>query len=195
MTEEFLSFYREGLAYILELNRRGVEMAEIYAKIVLTKIMTPFPTMFMDLQSPAAAGIGAVIYNYDGDVYATDEARMLAEMGDKTFRLGNVHANSYEELFQSESLRALAAASVNESLPGCSDCPYQLYCGADPIFHYATQGDVVGHRPTSEFCQRNMGVINELFRYIRAGDREVMRIFWAWIYDRSVTEVGEWQEK
>lgn len=195
LTQEFLTFYREGLAYILELNRRGIEMAEIYAKIVLTKIMTPFPTMFTDLQSPAAAGIGAVIYNYDGDVYATDEARMLAEMGDKTFRLGNVHANSYEELFQSESLRTLVAASVNESLPGCSDCPYQLYCGADPVFHYATQGDVVGHRPTSEFCQRNMGVINELFRYIRAGDREVMRIFWAWIYDRSVAEVGEWQER
>lgn len=195
LTQEFLSFYREGLAYILELNRRGVEMAEIYAKIVLTKIMTPFPTMFTDLQSPAAAGIGAVIYNYDGDVYVTDEARMLAEMGDKTFRLGNVHANSYDELFRSELLRTLVAASVNESLPGCSDCPYQLYCGADPIFHYSTQGDVVGHRPTSEFCQRNMGVINELFRYIRVGDREVMRIFWAWIYDRSVVEAGEWQER
>jgi len=192
LTQEFLEFYREGLAYILALNRRGVEMTEIYAKIVLTKIMTPFPTMFADLQSPSAAGIGAVIYNYDGDVYATDEARMLAEMGDKTFRLGNVHENTYEELFQSETLRALVAASVNESLPGCSDCAYQLYCGADPVFHHATQGDVVGHRPTSEFCQRNMGVINELFRYIRADDRAIMRIFWAWVYDRSVVENGAW---
>lgn len=190
LTDEFLEFYRNGLAYILELNRRGVEMAEIYAKVVLTKIMTPFPTMYTDLQSPAAAGIGAVIYNYDGDVYATDEARMLAEMGDKTFRLGNVHENSYEEIFQGETLRAITAASVNESLPGCSDCPYQLYCGADPIFHHASQGDVVGHRPTSEFCQRNMGVINELFRYIRAGDPNIMRIFWAWVYDRSVVEAG-----
>jgi radical SAM protein with 4Fe4S-binding SPASM domain len=163
-------------------------MTEIYAKIILTKILTPFPTSFTDLQSPASAGIGAVVYNYDGDVYMTDEARMLAEMGDKTFRLGNVHEHSYEQLFRGETLRALIAASVNESLPGCSDCPYQLYCGADPIRHHATQGDVVGHRPTSEFCQKNMGVINELFRYIRAGDRDVMRIFWAWIYDRSVSE-------
>ncbi len=137
LTEEFLDFYREGLAYILDLNRRGIEMTEIYAKIILTKILTPFATTFTDLQSPAAAAIGAVVYNYDGDVYATDESRMLAEMNDKTFRLGNLHQNGYEEMFGSQAVQALVAASVNESLPGCSDCPYQLYCGADPVFHHA----------------------------------------------------------
>ena len=188
LTDEFLKFYREGLAYILELNRRGVELTEVYAKILLTKILTPFPTTFTDLQSPAAAGIGAVVYNYDGDVYASDESRMLAEMNDRTFRLGNVHEHSYRDIFGGQALRHLTAASVNESLPGCSDCSYQLYCGADPIFHHATQGDIVGHRPTSEFCKKNMAIINELFRYIRLGDRDVMRIFWSWIYDRSVKE-------
>jgi His-Xaa-Ser system radical SAM maturase HxsB len=191
LTEEFLRFYREGLAHILELNRRGIEMVEIYAKIILTKILTPFPTSFMDLQSPAAAGIGAVIYNYDGDVYATDEARMLAEMQDKSFRLGNVHTDSYQELFGGPVVRALTAVSVNESLPGCSDCPYQGYCGADPIRNHVTQGDVIGHRPTSDFCRKNMAIINELFRYIREGDPEIMRIFWCWIYDRSITETDQ----
>jgi len=186
LTDEFLDFYREGLAYILELNKKGVELVELYAKIILTKILTPFASTFTDLQSPAAIGIGAIVYNYDGDVYASDESRMLAEMGDKTFRLGNVHENSYEEIFCGATLRRLVASSVNESLPGCSDCAYLLYCGADPVFHHATQGDVVGHRPTSEFCRKNMGVITELFKYIAAGDRDVMRIFWAWIYDRSI---------
>jgi hypothetical protein len=38
-----------------------------------------------------AIGIGALVYNYDGDIYASDEGRMLAEMGDRTFRLGSVH--------------------------------------------------------------------------------------------------------
>jgi uncharacterized protein len=190
LTDEFLKFYREGLAYILELNRQGIELTEAYAKVILTKILTPFPTTFTDLQSPAAAGIGAVVYNYDGDVYATDESRMLAEMNDRTFRLGNVHEHSYQDIFGGQALRHLTAASVNESLPGCSDCPYQLYCGADPIFHHATQGDIVGHRPTSDFCKKNMAIINELFRYIRLGDRDVMRIFWSWIYDRSVKEAA-----
>ncbi len=43
---------------------------------------------YVDLTSPAGIGIGAIVYNYDGDVYASDEGRMLAEMGDTTFRLG-----------------------------------------------------------------------------------------------------------
>ena len=153
-TDEFLDFYREGLSYILDLNRRGVEITEIYARILLTKILTPFPTSFTDLQSPAALGIGAVVYNYDGDIYASDESRMLAEMNDKTFRLGNVHDGTYEKIFKGAKLRSMIAASVNESLPGCSDCAYQLYCGSDPVFHHATQGDMMGHRPTSEFCRK-----------------------------------------
>jgi len=89
--ERFLDFYRTGLAYIIQLNRQGVDLSEAYAKILLTKILTPFPTRLVDLQSPAGAGISVVVYNYDGDVYASDEARMLAEMGDKRFRIGNIH--------------------------------------------------------------------------------------------------------
>jgi uncharacterized protein len=188
LTDEFLEFYREGLSYILELNRRGVEMTEIFAKILLTKILTPFPTGFTDLQSPAGLGIGAVVYNYDGDVYASDESRMLAEMNDKTFRLGNVHEDTYDAIFRSPTLRSMVAASVNESLPGCSDCAFQLYCGADPVFHHATQGDMMGHRPTSEFCRKNMAIINELLRYVDSGDKDVMRIFWGWVYDRRLEE-------
>ncbi|HZP39423.1 MAG TPA: His-Xaa-Ser system radical SAM maturase HxsB [Methylomirabilota bacterium] len=188
LTDEFLRFYREGLSYILELNRRGIEMTEIYAKILLTKILTPFPTSFTDLQSPAGLGIGAVVYNYDGDVYASDEARMLAEMKDRTFRLGNVHDDTYDAIFRSPKLRSIIAASVNESLPGCSDCAYQLYCGGDPVFHHATQGDMMGHRPTSEFCRKNMAIINELLRYIESGDKDVMRIFWGWVYNRRLAE-------
>src|SRR2546429_6703741 len=114
-TDESLEFYRGGLPYIFDLTRRGVEMTEIYAKILLTKILTPFPTSFTDLQSPAALGIGAVVYNYDGDVYASDESRMLAEMRDQTFKLGNVHDDSYDQIFRSRQLRSFIAASVNES--------------------------------------------------------------------------------
>jgi len=189
-TQEFLEFYREGLAYILELNRRGVDITEVYAKILLTKILTPFPTTFTDLQSPAALGIGAVVYNYDGDVYASDESRMLAEMGDKTFRLGNVHDDPYDRIFRGAGLRSLVAASVNEGLPGCSDCAYQTYCGGDPVFHHATQGDPIGHRPTSAFCERNMAIITDLLRHVASGDRATLHTFWRWVYDRPLEEAS-----
>lgn len=91
--EEWLKFYYEGLDYVIELNKQGLFFVEQYAAVILTKMLTPFDTGYVDLTSPAGIGIGALIYNYDGEIYASDESRMLAEMGDKTFRLGNLNEN------------------------------------------------------------------------------------------------------
>jgi His-Xaa-Ser system radical SAM maturase HxsB len=188
-TDRFLEFYKKGLAHIIELNRRGADIAEIYAKIILTKILTPFSTSFVDLQSPAGAGISVAVYNYDGDVYASDESRMLAEMGDSRFRLGNVHRDDYRTIFGSDQLVDIAESSVVESLPGCSDCAFQPYCGADPVFNYAMDGDIIGHRPTSAFCHRNMEVIRHLLKLLSSEDRQLNQIFFAWIRNSSVQEI------
>jgi len=163
--DAFLSFYKRALDHVIELNRQGRWMVEIYAQLLLTKILTPFAT------------------GYDGDVYATDEARMLAQMGDTTFRLGNVHTDSYEAIFGGELLRSLVAASCVESLPGCADCAYQTFCGADPVENYATQGDIFGHRPTSRFCGRNMEIIRHLLRLYHGDDPFVRELFWAWVHN------------
>ena len=187
--ENFLEFYKKGLKYILDLNKKGIDFSESYARIILTKILTPFPSRYVDLQSPAGAGISVVIYNYDGDVYATDESRMLAEMGDKRFKLGNVHKHTYKEIFTSPALMSTMAASCVETLPGCSDCAFQSYCGADPVFHHATQGDIFGHRPTSNHCKKNMEIIQHLFEYIESGDEQILKIFLSWIRGVSVKEL------
>jgi len=189
--KEFLQFYRIGLGHILNINRSGYSLAEVYAKILLTKILTPYGTGFVDLQSPAGAGINVLVYNYDGDVYATDESRMLAEMGDFSFRLGNVHQHSHKDIFTGDAFVKLMAASCNQALAGCSDCAFQSYCGSDPIFNHATQGDIFGHRPTSDFCRRNMTIIKELFAQILKHDSETMRIFWAWIQNSSLRQISE----
>jgi hypothetical protein len=51
------------------------------------------------MQSPAGEAWNVLVYNYDGDVYASDESRMLAEMKDWTFRLGNVHTDTRRTIF------------------------------------------------------------------------------------------------
>jgi hypothetical protein len=54
-------------------------------------------------------------------------------------------------------------------------------------------GDMVGHRPTSAFCHRNMEVIRHIFSLLGAeDDRELSRIFFAWIRSKSVREI--WSE-
>jgi His-Xaa-Ser system radical SAM maturase HxsB len=190
LLDAFLDFYRKGLAYILQINRNGYDLAEVYAKIILTKILTPYGTGFVDLQSPAGAGVSVLVYNYDGYVYATDESRMLAETGDYTFRLGNVHTDTHKDIFTKDPFLNLAASSCNQSLAGCSDCALQPYCGSDPIFNHSTQGDIFGHRPTSDFCRRNMEIMKHLFDLISKKDRETMRIFFAWIQSVGLGEMA-----
>ena len=174
----------------MDINRKGYDLAEVYTKILLTKILTPYGTGYVDLQSPAGAGMNVLVYNYDGDVYATDESRMLAEMGDHTFRLGNVQKHTHKQIFLGDAFLNLAAASCNQSLTGCSDCAFQPYCGSDPIHNHATQGDIFGHRPTSDFCRRNMEVIKHIFRLISENDRQTMRIFLAWINGSRLEDVN-----
>jgi uncharacterized protein len=187
--EAFLQFYRAGLSHILNINRRGYNLVEIYTKILLQKILSPEGTGYVDLQSPSGAGLNVLVYNYDGDVYATDESRMLAEMGDFTFRLGSVLKDSRAEILTNQPFVDLLGAACNQSLPGCSDCAFQPYCGSDPVYHHATQGDMLGHKATSGFCTRNMTVIKYLFSLLVDSDAETQDILWGWATDRNLAEM------
>ncbi len=182
-SEEFIQFYKQVLQYILQINRQGRTFAESYAGLVLRKILTPWSVGFVDLQSPAATGIGVAAYNYDGNVYPSDEARMLAETEDFSFRLGNVLEDDYASIFLGETMQTLAAAACNESLAGCAECTYRVYCGADPVRHYATQRDLFGHRPSSGFCRKNLAIIRHLFElvFLSERDRDLERILWSWL--------------
>jgi uncharacterized protein len=177
-TDRWLQFYFDGLDYVLELNRAGVRFKERYAGAILAKMLTPFQPGYVDLLSPAAIGVRAIVYNYDGGIFASDEARMLAEMNDKTFRLGNVHCDSYEDVFTSEALLSPLEESYAGSAPMCSDCAFEPFCGADPVFHHATQGDYVGKKPLSPFCRRNMAIFKNLIN--RMEDNETRRVFLQW---------------
>lgn len=177
---EWIDFYFKGLDHILELNFSGLFFVEQFAATILTKMLTPFDTGYVDLMSPSGIGLGAVVYNYDGDVYASDESRMLAEMGDKTFRLGNVHEDNYEDIFLSENLLEPLEQSFANSVPMCIDCAFEPYCGADPVFHHATQGDFVGKKPLSAFCNRNMAIFRRLISLMEDND-EVRHVFLSWI--------------
>jgi sulfatase maturation enzyme AslB (radical SAM superfamily) len=164
-TDRFVDFFNRALSYILRLNREGILIREVYTSLLLRRMLTPFSTGYVDLQSPSGIGISVLAYNYDGDVYASDEGRMLAEMGDRTFRLGTVH-DPYEQLFLDSSLLPTIFDTILEGVPECSECALLPYCGSDPVYHHRTQGDSIGHRPTSGFCSRNMEIMRHLLRLL-----------------------------
>jgi len=186
---EFLDFYKKAFMYILELNQKGINIEETFASILLTRILTPYSNGFVDLQFPTGAGISGVIYNYDGNVYPSDEARMLANMGDNTFCLGNVKNNDFKEIFYNEILMSLVSSTCAEALPGCSDCAFQIYCGIDPIRNYLSRKDIMGYRPSDDLCFMYMEILKLLFKIIEKNDPAQMDIIWSWITRQSVNEL------
>lgn len=177
--QKWFEFYQKGLDYILEINRSGHYFSEYYSATILKKILTFTDPGYVDLRSPAGIGIGGIVYNYDGKIFASDEGRMLAEMGDTTFEIGNLDDHNYTQVIGSEKLLDPIVESVALSAPRCHSCAFQNYCGAEPVFHYATAGDFLGHKGESAFCYRNMNTIKYLFEKLET--KEYGDILRSWI--------------
>jgi His-Xaa-Ser system radical SAM maturase HxsB len=178
-TDSWLEFYKEGLDYIIELNKKGINFTEHYSSVILSKILTSNDPGYVDLMNPSGIGIAAIVFNYNGNVYPSDESRMLAEMNDETFNLGNVLDNSYEEIMLSDTLLDALEDSFTLSAPMCSDCSYESYCGADPIYHHATQKDMVGRKYESDFCRKNMSIFKHLITLMES-DKTTRQLFLRW---------------
>ena len=177
---DWVDFYKRGLAHILDINASGYSLREEMTSILLQKMFDPSGSRYVDLQSPAGIGIGALVYNYDGKIYASDEGRMLAEMRDDSFCLGSVEDQTFESLMANDTLIGILEDSLPESAPMCSDCPFLPYCGADPTFHQATQQDVVGHKAFSAFCSKQMAVLRHLITLLE-DDPRARRILMSWL--------------
>jgi His-Xaa-Ser system radical SAM maturase HxsB len=178
--DDWIEFYKRGLGHIFELNKRGVRLREELTTIVLQKMFLPSGSHYVDLQSPAGIAIGALVYNYDGMIYASDEGRMLAEMGDKSLCLGSVDTESFESVMTNERLIGLLDDSLLESVPMCTDCAFLPYCGADPVFHQATMHDSVGHKAFSGFCSKQMAVFRHVITLLE-DDPAARNILMSWI--------------
>jgi His-Xaa-Ser system radical SAM maturase HxsB len=179
-TEQFLEFYEKCLDYIIALNHQGIAFRESYASLIMKKLMTPWATGFVDLQSPCGSGFGVTLYNYDGNIYPSDESRMMAEMGDAHFRMGNIFTHTREDLFFGPVMQELATAGVNDCLPVCSDCAFAPYCGADPIRRYQVTGSVYGRPGKDEFCVKNQGIIRMVIKKLTEGNSQTRQLLMQW---------------
>lgn len=187
--EHFVESFEKALDFIIELNLNGTRFVEFYTNLLLTRILTPFSTGFVDLQSPSGAGISGAIYDHNGDVFPADEARMLARMGDRRFCLGNVFSDSYENIFGGNLIREIVSKSCVETMPYCSTCVYRTYCGSDPVRNYLETGDLIGKRPNNDFCKKNKLIFNMLFKKLKRNNPNEMDVFWSWISGQSLKEM------
>ena len=178
--EEFLEFYKKAFSYILSLAKQGVEIAEGHACIFLDKIINQRAGNYTELTSPCGAALGQLAYNYDGNVYTCDEGRMLAEMGDHTFRVGNVNMK-YHELFDNPVCKTVTQASCLECLPQCESCVYSPYCGTCPVLNYYENKTPFLSSPNGYKCKIYKGILDIIFSILHSGCKEDIDTVYSWV--------------
>lgn len=177
--EEYMAFYETALRYIIDLNKERV-FIEDTALIHLRRIFQPHAANYIDLQSPSGYIFGALVFNYDGKIFGSDEARMLWQSTQaEELILGSVEDDA-KSFVTGNSTKRLLTSSFNWATPGCDDCAYQPYCGSDPLHHLATQGDSVGHKASSFFCQYQTAMFDLLFTLWKT-DMNARKVFQVWL--------------
>lgn len=177
--QEFIDFYAQAFEELIEINKNGWFIKEDHASILLKRIRGDFMN-YMELRSPCGAGVGQLAYYADGNIFTRDEGRMLHEMGDSSFQLGNVYENTYTELIKNGVCRTVCASSVLESIPSCCDCVYQPYCGTCPVVNYALYKDVIEKEPRGYKCRIYSGILDYLFLKFYENDPETIGILNTW---------------
>lgn len=179
--EEFMAFYQKAFDYIMELNLNGIFFSELHASYFLKKIFENYADNYMELRSPCGAGIGQMSYYYDGGVYTCDEGRMLSEMGDRSFLLGNVLNDRFRDAVTSPVCAAVCKASIVESLPKCAQCVYQPYCGVCPVVNYASTNSLYYKNSKDFRCAVYKGIMNILFEILEENDERKIGVLRSWI--------------
>jgi len=176
--QEYLKFYKKALDYIIKLNLKGKKFWERTARIFLEKILTKRDPNFLDIRSPCGAVIGQLTYNYNGDIYTCDEGRMLAQMGDFSFKLGNVKETKYSQIVNHPTTKVMTLASCLECLPMCADCVFKPYCGICPLYNYAHEGNLFAQTPNNFHCRINKEILEYLFE--RLTNLKIKSVFKEW---------------
>ena len=176
--DEYLSFYREALTYILEKNKEGFKFQESACSTFCRKILYGEEGKNYDIESPCGAGTGQIAYNYDGNIYTCDEGRMLAMGGDDLFRIGTVD-DPVEKVMSADAVRGCKCASLLNVQPMCSRCVYMPYCGTCPVFNYASQGSLAGNMASNARCKVNKGQLDLIFGLLE--DKSNEEIIRSWL--------------
>lgn len=181
--DEFAAFYKRGLERVLYWNRQGYALREGSAAVVLNKLLSPFDAGYVDQQSPTGAGSAVIVYNYDGYVYPSDEARMLAETGDTSLRLGRIGLQ-LTTLLQSPVVESLRQESDGETHAACIGCAFNTFCGPDPVGARVEVAEAMRSVYETEHCKRSkwlFGLMLDCIDYAHAEQDEFfLDLAYAW---------------
>ena len=129
--EEFLEKWKSVVNYMLELNKKGVQITEQLTILILIKFLKGFNPNYAEMMNPCGAVITQLLYDYDGSIYPCDESRTNEE-----FKIGDVNTSKYNDLLEHPVTKTMTSIS-NLSTYNCDNaCPWSSFCGICPLEIY-----------------------------------------------------------
>ncbi len=172
--QEYVDFYKKTLDVIVKNNTESYVLRELMTTILLRRILLEEDARFTDIQSPCGAAIGQLLYDYKGDIFTCDEAKLFEE-----FKLGNVFTSSFSDLFKNESLKAMMDISSKKNYI-CDNCVWNPYCGICPIYTFKAQGTIVSKLAMDARCKMMSGLISHIFQKLLFSER-YKSLFFKWL--------------
>ena len=174
---EFMINYKKAVDYIIQLNFQGINIKEEYFTIILRKIYSAFNDGFVDMQNPCALGQMCMIVDQHGDVYPCDEARMISEMGDKEWKMGNIAEHDCFVNINTVQKRIRENGLIEENIH-CKKCVYKMLCFTDPIREW-----YINKYSHDDYCGIRLEMFDYVFDKIMNASDEERQLFWEWAND------------
>ncbi len=149
---------------------------EFYFSLCLRRMFRIGLDRHVDLRNPSPLGFDYLVVDFDGKLYPTDEARMLARSGIVDLSIGHI-----ERGIDGERRDVINANSTSIGDPACDACTYQPFCGRDLIDDISRYGRIDMPRHETFFCQKQLHMFDLCVRLIFSEDPAVRYSLARWL--------------
>jgi len=158
---------------------------EYYFTLCLKRFFQAGHDSHVDLRNPNPFGRDYLLVDYDGQIYPTDEARMLARVGQVDLSMGKIGSN-----FDTEKLNQLNYLNMNNIHEECIHCAYQYACGTDLVDDLSRYGRVDIPKVDTWFCRKQLAIFDRIAGDLASDNRNVLSVYerWMGLPDQTLSE-------
>ncbi len=174
--EAWKDIYLSFIDMLIERNwRRRDTLEEFYFSTCLRRVLRAGLDGHVDLRNPNLYAADYIVIDYDGKLYPTDEARMLARIGQIDLSIGTI-----SEGINQQVVAELNWQSMNTFHEDCLHCAYQPHCGIDVVDDIARYGRIDVPKANTWFCQQQTMIFDRIFEYLCSDDERVHHSLALW---------------
>ena len=176
--DDYIAAYKNAILYLIEKNlKEDINLREEMFSIILRKIFSPFNDGFVDMQNPCALGQMCMLVKQNGDVYPSDESRMISEMGNEHWKMGNVNDKNCLLTMKEKRTEILENGRL-ENYEECKSCVYSPFCYADPIKKWYINN--IAGKEYESYCGIRKELFQFVFEQIKTADEQKLNLFKRW---------------